>query len=243
MMTRYVYLCAAAIALLSGVTFAAFSPISRGNLLRVEGGSWQSGGGGEFKITALSGFAGLNGLPSDPLGGDSFQSFCLERNRVLHLGPGSSGHANEYGFVMGTAAVAGGYGGGSPDPISAATAFLYTQFRMGTLSGYAFGGTNEERAASAESLQIAIWTLEDEYGGSTIPAPANAQAEQWVADALAAAAGSWGQTLGLVRVLVLSQNGTDSQDVLTMIPLPPAVWGGLAALGGIVAFRRGRRWR
>ena len=222
------------------VVVSSVQPLSADSI-RVEGGPWQSGAGGEFKITTLSGFAGVTGRASDTLGVGTFQSFCLERNALIATGPGGSGQANVYNFTMNSAAVTGGYGGGNPDPISAATAYLFTQFRDGLLAGYMFSGSNAQRQGSAEALQIAIWTLEDEYGGAGGPAPVNAQASQWVAAAHAAVAGTWGNTVGLVRALNLSQDGNGRQDVLTLIPLPPAAWMGLAGLVGVTVMKARRR--
>ncbi|MCS7090996.1 MAG: hypothetical protein RMN51_03110 [Verrucomicrobiota bacterium] len=82
-----------------------------------------------------------------------FQSFSLERNESIN---GSPWHA-----YLNTAAVKGGTGGGSPDPISIGTAWLYKQFAQGQLTGYDYTpGPN--RIASAQALQEAIWFLEDE---------------------------------------------------------------------------------
>ena len=57
---------------------------------------------------------------------------------------------------------AGGSGGPSPDPISTATGWLFTQFSLGTLNGYAFGSTGQARVDSANALQMAFWYLENE---------------------------------------------------------------------------------
>jgi hypothetical protein len=241
MKSRTQVVLAAVVAALGGWLSAASA-----DSIRVEGGPWQSGAGGEFKVTTLSGNAGVTGLPSDPLGAGTFQSFCLERDSIVNLGPGLSGVANVYNYVVGTAAFAGGYGGGGPegDPISAATAYLYTQFRMGQLSAYAYNGTDDERKASAKALQIAIWALEDEYFGTGLNAqPANAQADAWILEANNAVAGAWGNTIGNVRVLVLTQGENAAQDILTLIPLPPAAWTGVASLVGLGTLGAIRRHR
>ena len=64
--------------------------------------------------------------------------------------------------MIGSAAVEGGQGGPSPDPISQGTAYFYSEFvkgSFGALAGTFFAGT---RALEAELLQLAIWALEQE---------------------------------------------------------------------------------
>ena len=105
--------------------------------------------GGEFG-------AALDGAPSP-----SFYTFCLEKNEAIQLG-------TPYGYSTGNAAVGGGIGGGSPDPISEGTAWLFTRFGAGTLANYDFDVSSVAarllRAAAAVRLQNAIWSLEDEQG-------------------------------------------------------------------------------
>ena len=102
-----------------------------------------TGPGGAFQITTGAGL--------ETVVGSSFLSFCIERNEYINL-PG-----NYYGNVN-SAAVEGGVGPAG-DPISLATAYLYAEFRRGTLSGYTYG-SNE----SANELQDAFWYLEGEGG-------------------------------------------------------------------------------
>ena len=62
-------------------------------------------------------------------------------------------------------AVDGGSGGGSPDPISRETAFLFQNFAYGTLGNFVtFDATS---AADSAKLQQAIWALEQEIDPST----------------------------------------------------------------------------
>jgi len=103
--------------------------------------------GGEFG-------AALDGNPTP-----NFYTFCLEKNEAIQLG-------TPYGYTSGNAAVGGGIGGGSPDPISEGTAWLFTRFGQGTLANYSFDISDAAarllRAAAAVRLQNAIWSLEDE---------------------------------------------------------------------------------
>jgi len=103
--------------------------------------------GGEFLITPVG-------------GGDSWSSFCLEAYERL---PG-----NPYEAAVSDTAYWGGVGPVG-DPLSVGVAWLYTQFRSGTLSqyDYTFGAG---RSASAWALQNAIWMLEDESASFMSPA-------------------------------------------------------------------------
>lgn len=98
----------------------------------------QSSGGGEFKITSVGGhFA-------------PFQTFCMELDESI---------TGSRFYTLSDAAIAGGKGGPSPDPISEGTAWLYTQFRQGSLYAFTYDLAHQ---ANAAALQDAIWYLEEE---------------------------------------------------------------------------------
>jgi hypothetical protein len=148
---------------------------------------YRDGVGGEFNVKAYDagGFALLDGALSDAyftVNGTTpgtangtemnagfndllgVQTFCIEYNEYIELG-GVYDAAISTGSIYG--GVAGGVDpdGGGPlpktDQISIGTAYLYTLFATGTLSGYNY--TNGSgREASAVMLQKAIWYLEDE---------------------------------------------------------------------------------
>jgi hypothetical protein len=128
--------------------------------------------------------------------------------------------------IGGGAGVAGTYAGdasgvsgtGSYDPLSFATAWLYTQFRMNTLQNYvSFNYTSD---ADANSLQSAIWFLENEQAVSALDTKAVALKD-------AAIAAGW-TSIGNVRILNLwdTRTGTagnysfsgQHQDQLYLIP-------------------------
>lgn len=208
---QLVRLVAAAFAL------AAFAPVAladadvaAGDLLKFTDGPGTTNGG-EFLVDNLS-----NGV------GNDFTTFCLEKNEFMNFSS-----TFKVGSVS-NQAVDGGVGGGSPDPLDYRTAWLYTQFRAGTLSGYL--GDD----ATANSLQNAIWHLEDE---GVSYASLDATAQGWVT---AATSAGW-TSLGDVRVINLQYlDGTRAQDQLTMIPEPETYAMLLAGLGlmGFVARRR-----
>jgi hypothetical protein len=129
----------------AGVLFATNLYASFDGTVTLNQGAYSYGNGGEF--TAVT--SGLG----------TFQTFCIEYTEEFSPG-------NTYDYKKNTGAVAGGPGAFATDPntglpmdnISIGTAWLYSQFRAGTLANY-FTGT---RQANAGALQDAIWYLEGE---------------------------------------------------------------------------------
>jgi hypothetical protein len=180
----------------SGVSMA--DPVNNGDIVYFTQGVGGVDGGGAFVV-------------HDTTNGNSFETFCLELNERISLGKFST-----YPVLIGIAAVNGGVGGGSPDPISPETAFLYANFRANTLPSF-----DKTSTADMDSLQIAFWVLENELV-STKDAKANSLI------ALANASG-W-TTIGDVRVInpytktVDPKTGaitiTQNQSTLTLVPEP-----------------------
>ncbi len=197
--------------------------------------------GGEFTIHG-SVWATQPPYVSTTIVNGGFQSFCLEMNE------GVSGQP--FWAVVNLSAVMGGLGGGSPDPLSVGTAWLYKQFANGTLASYDYdplGG----RAASAKDLQETIWWLEDEK-----PDPGsgnafrNAVLTQFSTEAAAKAnfdpdnpANAAFKDVRVLNMYVSTGSGPDltqpKQDMLVLVPD-----GGLtfmllgAGLLGVAALRR-----
>ncbi len=134
---------------------------------------WQQAGysysnGGEFTAKLISGWDD----PRQYYLGDtkdigsydpSFQTFCVEESEYFYQN-------TTYDVVPDDSAIMGGVG--SADPLSQGTAWLYQEFAAGTLTGYNYtSGTG--RSNSAGDLQKAIWSLEDESGGSLTTAYTN----------------------------------------------------------------------
>jgi hypothetical protein len=215
--------------------------------------SWppQTGNGGEFqgKITGAPITIGSHTIPT----GFIFETFCIEEYENVSGGDAS------YVAVVNSSAVKGGnnvamgseagknplYSGSGEavdaagqslcgDPLDPKTAYLYTQFARGELSGYRFGGTLAEHEADAAALQNAIWYIEQE-----VTSLAAGKATTWVNEATNA---NW-QDIGLVRVLNLYGYGGPginpttgalqytAQDLLIYVPVPVAVLLGLLGLG------------
>lgn len=169
-------------------TYAA--PFSVGEYIRMADGPGTTGGG-EFTAMSL---------------GESFLTFCLQRTEYINfrddfLIESISPYAK-------TDPAANGGDAFGRDYLSAETAFLYTQFRLGTLLGYDYAGVN--RYLSANKLQKAIWMFEQELpmdlGNSYVQLAKNA-----------IASGAW-SGMGNVRAMNLTLNGVESQDQLILIP-------------------------
>jgi len=165
--------------------------------------------GGVFKFT-------------DVTQGFDFFTYCIELNEYISAG-------DTYYANVTNAAIPGGVGGGDPDPIDARTAWLFSQFTLGTLPNYT--GDN----ASQTGLQNAIWYEEQEITNL----PAGLATTFW--NESSGASGLYG-----VSVLDLweSHNGgvysDPAQDVLFMaVPEPSTiVLLGLGLTGLGLAFRK-----
>lgn len=206
-------------------------------------------GGGAFTVT---------GLGSDA-GSDTFLTFCLEYSEHISLG-------TAYFVDVDTKAVGGGsgvnatYSGdvsgvlNSFDPLSAATAWLYTQFRT---SGNPLGiyGFTQNNAASHNAMQLAIWKLENEIS-STVNSSvynsytSNSLAQSLVSAAVSATTGSNPAWTGLGNVQVLNlytsySNGVfsgNAQSQLYLAPVPePEIYAMMAAGLGLMGFVARRR--
>lgn len=212
-------ICVAAVTALAASALAGYDGIAV-----ISQNAYSAGIGGEFAITPSAGFIGLTGLFSD-LNSSSFESFCVEVNE--HFNPGGS-----YNMNVNTVSILGGSGGPSY-PLQPETAYLYWNFRMGTLAGYDYADTTMAgRAGSAADLQAAIWYLQGNQAGGA--------ANGFVALAYGATApgGGW-SGIGDVRILnVYDGNNGLSQDQLTIVPTASSA--ALMGMGMLAAARRRR---
>lgn len=196
-------------------------------------GPYQAGQGGEFTLLASDNLKWVLGSYSDSAKNfgvsGTFQSFCLERNEYIY--------ANQiHNATMSLYAANGGQGGATDnkDNISIGTAWLYSQFVKGSLTGYTYGDSG--RKASAALLQNTFWWLEGEGhdGGNTnIFGQAVIAEYSGAAGAMADSRGDFG-----IKVLNLTQGGGARQDVLVATPIPAPILLLGAGLAGIVGLRK-----
>jgi hypothetical protein len=219
-LVRPAFLLSVAITLFAGVNAAHASPLVAGSDIHVSDGAGTTGGG-EFLVAVIGDV-------------ETFISFCLQHTEYINF-------VNDFNvdaistFVVSDPIANGGDVDGR-DYLSAQTAFLYTRFREGTLSGYSYSGT--DHANSADMLQNAIWMFEQEIAmGSTNPFVILANN--------AIGTGAW-SGIGNVRAMNLSLDGTESQDLLMLdgpTPVPEPASLVLFGTGAALAAMKRRRFR
>ena len=239
-MSQRAVFASAAMLLLAGAAYAG--PVFVGTTTLNKSYGTDISGGGEMQATT----AGLS-ISVRSLGevAGKFETFCLEEHELISFDVPFKADLNDRSVADGSAASPyfPNNFGGIQDPVSDATAYLYSQFIQGTLAGYHYAnGTQAEKDARAQdalAVQQAIWVLENER--AALDAGVNSSFLNLAI--LAVTVG--GYKNNGVAALNLYYNNTaggrvDRQDILVMVPLPAASFAGLTTLGGLALIRRRR---
>lgn len=146
-----------------------------------------------------------------------FDTFCVNAGVFANSG-------QTYNYVSSDTVVPVPAGASNPDPIDLGTAWLYSQFRAGTLSGYTYGNT-----ASATALQDAIWYLEGNAGYSSNSFVTEAQTAL-TALSLGSVTSAANGAFGVFSMTLTDGQGNKVQPVLGMVPEPSTVVAGVLLL-------------
>ncbi len=156
-----------------------------------------------------------------------FITFCLERNESLNF------TSLFYVDNISNAAIQGG-AGGNPDPISAATAWLYLTFRNGTL-GTETAGAYTGSEADMKALQIAIWALEQEVG---VPSTGLAKTLYDLAISKAGSGDYQGTVVKVINIRTSDDPDANYAQSVLMVPEPASLILLGAGLLGVALYRR-----
>ena len=217
-----------------------------------QGATGYQGGNGGGAFTATQASAGFVGTFSGPAsnGTSNFQTFCLQLNENLSFGGTYNTVISTYTVAAGVTnfdPASGAFGSNpSQDTLGATTALMYSQFRtFGNFGGFAPADTTD----LATALQLAIWYSEGELSS---PANPNGLNNAFAANTAAVNMFNWAMGVANanptefygVRVLqMFNADGSNAQDVLTIVPLPPAAYAGIGTLAGVIGMGYIRRRR
>jgi len=165
----------------------------------------------------------------------TFNSFCVETDEFLNIG-------GTYYYSVSDHADNGGVNTNANDALSLGTAWLYSQFRAGTLTGYDHNDGDDQDQVL---LQNAIWMLEGEiaWNGSNVYLALAASALGGLNQLqLQADAGSNNYGVAIMN-LWTNANGTgQQQDQLMLVPDGGTTLTLLGlAFGGLAMFSRRAR--
>lgn len=190
--------------ILGGTSPSSALPVQEGDWINASDSPGTTGGG-EFMINIL------DPTTKKIVAQDVFLTFCLEKNEYFNF----YGQPLEIKNIT-NYAQNGGVGGATDnkDPLAEETAWLFYQFTMQTLVGYDYNNASA-RVTDANSLQYAIWFLENE-----IISLSDVQANLWITDAKSAVLGGWANDGRVFVMNMVQSNGTNAQDWLVAQPVP-----------------------
>jgi len=187
-----------------------------------------STGGGEFGV-----------MKGPNFNTDSFRTFCVQTSEFLDFSSYFKvGNISTSSVVL------------TPHTLEAGTAFLYTKFRDGTLADYNYSANTQAHIDSANALQLAIWALQGQSGGSQNAYYYYALDAVDLDSSLSNVLNVYGDTnlwnngvtnfgIGGVRIanMIYSDangtNGVNAQDQLVLVPTPTASYAGMGLLSGL----------
>jgi len=187
-------------------------------------GIWQTGSGGEFTFTVVSGsgidlagyVSGESSIPSGISGLGTFETFCVEDNVYIYPSTQITGvlsSQNSEGQVL-----------------TEGTAWLYSQFAHGTLAGYDYNNDSGHNT-SAGNLQNAIWYFmhqDEDINLSSIDSNPYVELAKTEFSNPFDAAGGNNFDVGVLQLSNSSGGGVQNQLALESVPDGGATFGLLA---------------
>jgi hypothetical protein len=194
--------------------------------------------GGEFTaVTSPSYLA--NYAPSTQVAtatGTGFETFCVQTQ--VDFTPYNWGNTTPYNFTLSLSSIGTGWNPSDAFALSEGTAYVYSQFAQGILSGYDYTDT-ATRITDAGELQAAIWALQggQTYGGfpsGTTGNPFYTDAVDYLGANNLETAATPSTDFGVEIMNFTDGNGNSAQNQLMYVPptpYPPTAPDGGATLG------------
>ena len=228
---RFMHSFCVAVVFAPAFAIYATASIQVGDLINFQNGPGSPGG--EFGVTLSGGSGETEAIV-----------FCVEKDEFIDF------TSDFYVSSISKHAVGGGVDGGGPqgDPVDARSAWLYYNFRKGTLPNYVFGAINDYsagRAVSANAMQNAIWFIEQEQGSAGVGQAYVDLATQELGDYNSQGSdysGNMNEALNAVRILNIrwdDEFGDEAQSQMFLVPEPgSALTWSVLAIGGAFFVRR-----
>jgi hypothetical protein len=152
------------------LTAATLSPALMADTVDLYYGPYAYNEGGEFTAVTSPSYnanyaasALVNVTDDNSVVQQGFETFCVQTG--VDFTPYNWGNHTAYNFTYSLNSVGTGWNPSYAYPLAEGTAYLYSQFAQGILSGYDYTDTST-RITDAGELQSAIWALQ---GGQSYP--------------------------------------------------------------------------